>query len=313
MKWSLVIPIGLLGVLVAFEVPTSQERVAAVGSLAGLDTSMRRAFSDKGEFQAKIAPKPHDWLASQVENGQSFRQWLDSKPNLPDSGRRTLYILPLGEFDETAPDIKKLERYTAAYYYPMKVELLPTVPDRDVRAASRVNGISAKKQWKSLDLLRWLPSQLPDDGYAMLAVTMTDLYPDENWNFVFGQASIKNRVGVFSFARYHPDWTGRKADENTEKLVLRRAAKILTHEMGHMFGIRHCIFNECNMNGANHLEEADSTPMHLCPVCLRKLQKATSCDPASRYGKLALFYGVNGLDEEKAWVSQREGEIRAAE
>ncbi|MEP4078994.1 archaemetzincin [Haloferula sp.] len=301
------------GLVLAFEPPDDLERRSAVGSLVELDGSMRRAFKDEGEFRAKVAPRPFDWLGAHEEKGQSYDQWLASDPNMPGKGRMKLYVLPLGSFDETSPDIKKLQQYAAAYFYPMKVELLPTVPDDRVKARSRINRMSAKKQWNSEDLLRWLPGKLPDDGYAMLAVTMTDLYPGEDWNFVFGQASIKNRVGVFSFARYHPAWTGRKADANTERLVLRRAAKVLTHEMGHMFGIRHCIFHECNMNGANHLEEADSTPMHLCPVCLRKLQRATRCDPASRYGKLALFYGLNGLDEEKEWVEKREGSIRAAE
>lgn len=300
------------GLLLAFESPDDLARTVAVGSISGLDAPMKRAFRDTGEYRAKIAPKPSDWLASHKEAGQSYQQWLDSRPNLPGGDRRKLYIFPLGDFDETAPDIRKVQRYAAAYFYPMKVKILPAVGDSQVMARSRINSGSAKKQWNSRDILKWLPQKLPDDGYAMLAVTMTDLYPDEQWNFVFGQASIKNRVGVFSFARYHPAWVGRKADENTEKLVLRRAAKVLTHEMGHMFGIRHCIFYECNMNGANHLQEADSTPMHLCPVCLRKLQRATSCDPVSRYGKLALFYGVNGLDEEKEWVEKREGEISAA-
>ena len=30
---------------------------------------------------------------------------------------------------------------------------------------------------------------------------MTDLYLDDRWNFVFGQASLRGRIGVFSFAR----------------------------------------------------------------------------------------------------------------
>lgn len=300
------------GSVSSFEVPTELERKVAIGPVSDLEPSLRRAFRNEGEFLPKSAPRPIDWLATHEEKGQSYREWLDSDPNLPDQERRKLYILPLGAFGDTAPDIGKLQRYAEAYFHPMKVGLLPTVPDGKVKARVRINGMSANKQWNSRDLIRWLPAQLPDDGYAMLAVTMTDLYPDENWNFVFGQASIRKRVGVFSFARYHPAWTGRTADGNTESLVLRRAAKVLTHEMGHMFGIRHCIFHECNMNGANHLQEADSTPMHLCPVCLRKLLQATGCDPATRYGKLGLFYGVNGLDDEKQWVERREGEIRTA-
>ena len=31
---------------------------------------------------------------------------------------------------------------------------------------------------------------------------MTDLYPRDEWNYVFGLASIRERTGVFSFARY---------------------------------------------------------------------------------------------------------------
>ena len=50
-----------------------------------------------------------------------------------------------------------------------------------------------------------------------------------------------------------------------------RCTKVLTHETGHLFGIRHCIHYECLMCGCNHREEFDRHPIHLCPVCLRKL------------------------------------------
>lgn len=82
--------------------------------------------------------------------------------------------------------------------------------------------------------------------------------------------------------------------------------------MGHLLGIRHCIYYECHRNGAKHLEEADSTPMHLCPVCLRKLRRTTRGDPAARYAKLAVFDGGDGLEEEKERVENREGEILSA-
>ena len=113
---------------------------------------------------------------------------------------------------------------------------------------------------------------------------MTDLYAGAGWNFVFGQARTKAWVGVFSFARYHPSWHGEEPVDEKEvrKLVLRRAAKVLTHETDHIFGIRHCVHYHCNMNGANHLTEADASPMHLCPVCLRKMQHAVKFSPTAR-------------------------------
>jgi len=147
-----------------------------------------------------------------------------------------------------------------SYYTPLQVKILNPVKREDVRAKSRLNG--GVTQWKTGDILNWMKGRQPKDAFAMLAVTMTDLYPDEEWNFVFGQASYQSRVGVFSFARYSSE---------EPKIALLRAAKILSHEMGHMFGIKHCTFYECNMAGANHLDEVDRSPPHLCPVCLRKL------------------------------------------
>ncbi len=300
--------------LAGFAVPSKHDRVGAVGELDGLDPAMRRAFTDSGEFEAKKAPEPSDWLAAHKEAGQTFGQYLKARPNIPNDRRAKLYLLPLGKFAKgKAPDIGELRDYSEAYFYPLKVVILPEVGDSAVPTKARVNSFSGRKQWKSTDILRWLPEKLPGDAYAMIAVTMTDLYPDESWNFVFGQASLRNRVGVFSFARYHPGWRGREADDGTDALVLRRAAKVLTHETGHMFGIRHCIYYECNMNGANHLGEADATPMHLCPVCLRKMQHATGFDPATRYRKLRAFYQKHGLEPEKKWVDERMKRIGRSE
>ncbi len=294
-----------------FTVPDKQGREAAVGSLSGLSPQMRRVFTNGGEFQAKKEPRGLDWLAQHEEKGQTFPQYLGSRPNVPNSGRNKLYILPIGTFEkDLAPDLESLREYTAAYFHPLQVTMLPAVPDKDVPAESRIK--SEKKQWKTGDILTWMKQKLPADGYAMLAVTMTDLYPDDNWNFVFGQASLRDRVGVFSFARYHPSWQGEKPDGSTKTLVLRRAAKVLTHEMGHMFGIQHCIHYQCNMNGANHLDEADATPMELCPVCLRKLHQAIRFDPVERYEKLEKFDEANGLDEEAKWIKGRLEAIKAA-
>ncbi len=52
----------------------------------------------------------------------------------------------------------------------------------------------------------------------------------------------------------------------------------MAHEIGHLFGIKHCIFNNCLMNGSNSLEEASSKSFHYCPVCLRKLHIALGFD-----------------------------------
>ena len=129
----------------------------------------------------------------------------------------------------------------------------------------------------------------------MMGVTMTDLYPSPDWNFVFGMARIKNRVGVFSFARYG----------NDPVLSLKRAMKVISHETGHAFGIRHCVHFHCLMNGSNSLQETDRSPLHVCPVCLRKLHWGLKFDPAVRYKKLSSFLEEQEMNDDAPWFKKR--------
>lgn len=309
-KCLMVLVLLLVGVVLAkFIVPGVGERGAAVGSLRGLPVEMKRALMDSGEFSPIPQPGLGDWLSQHEEPGQTYPQYVRSRPNIPVGMRRILYIQPIGEFDpKTAPSLQVLQEYTEAYYYPMKVEVLPCIKAGGVK--SRMNG--GKKQFLTTDILDMMKRNLPARAYSVLAVTMTDLYAGEKWNFVFGQANTRRRVGVFSFARYHPSWRGEKVGDAkaVKVLVLRRAAKVMTHETGHMFGIKHCVHYHCNMNGANHLAEADATPMHLCPVCLRKMQHAVKFSPVGRYQKLLAFYKKYDLVEEEKWVRARLKKIK---
>lgn len=74
---------------------------------------------------------------------------------------------------------------------------------------------------------------------------------------MFGLANVMTQVGIFSFCRYDPSFNEDPVDSeaDAENLILFRACKVMTHEIGHMFGIRHCIYYECGMNGSNHIEE----------------------------------------------------------
>ena len=101
----------------------------------------------------------------------------------------------------------------------------------------------------------------------MIAFTTQDLFPDEKWNFVFGQASLQRRVGLWSLARLG-DYN---KDAATFALCLNRTLKIAAHETGHIFGITHCVKYECCMNGGNSLSESDEQPSWLCWECLAKI------------------------------------------
>ena len=53
---------------------------------------------------------------------------------------------------------------------------------------------------------------------------------------MFGEASPREGVGVYSFARYDPAFYGEPRTDEYEVLVLRRSCK-LQRETGHIFGL----------------------------------------------------------------------------
>ncbi len=287
-----------------FVPPDAKARRAAIGSTRNLSPLLRKSLADSDLFSPIPKPQPGDWLASHQEIGQTFAQFVRSHPNRPNQHRHTLYFVPLGKYDEAiAPKIQSLEKFATAFFA-MPVKTLPnqSLDGLPIKVRSRTHG---PDQLLSTDVLDWLKTRLPEDAYCMLAITMQDLYPDEKWNFVFGQASLNDRVGVYSFVRYTPQFNGTPADDSTASTILKRSCKVLGHETGHMFGIRHCIHFHCLMNGANNLQESDRTPMHLCPVCLRKLQASVNFDVKERYDALLEFNQNAKWPNEAAWIERR--------
>lgn len=289
----------------AFEPPGVQQRLEAIGPTNGLPVVLQRAFTPGDSFRPIPVPGPNDWLGAHPEPGQTFEQFRRSHPIRPDAERRILYLQPLGLFSEQqSPSLEKLRQYAAAFFQ-IEVKVLAAVSIDAGGFTSRTNSITRRPQILTRDVLEWLKQKLPADAFCLLAITMEDLYPDPSWNFVFGQASFTERVGVYSFARYDPAFYGETRGSDYQQVLLRRSMKVLTHETGHIFGLAHCVYFACVMNGSNHLQESDRRPLHLCPVCLRKLQFSTGFDVVKRYEDLARFDNECGFVDEARWLTQR--------
>ncbi len=287
-----------------FKLPDSNTRRAAIGSLTGVSVTMKRALRVE-DFEPINAPGPHDWLANHPERGQTYDQYLHQGFVRPDKQRRKIYLLPIGEFAPgRSPALKTLQAFMAAYFS-MEVTTLAGIPLAGQGLSTRINSHSRKQQVLAGDILDLLKTKLPADAFCILGITMTDLYPADDWNFVFGMASLKGRVGVFSFARYDPTFHDQKQTRRSPETLLRRSMKVMAHETAHMFSLAHCTFFQCLVNGSNHLQESDSRPIHLCPVCLRKLQHNIGFAILPRYRALLDFYRRVGFSKEADWVQAR--------
>lgn len=283
-----------------FSPPSLKDRNIAVGDMRYLASDQREAFSWTSSFAPKEKPEPSDWLANHREPGQSFDQFLRSRRNLFKPPRQKLYIQPLGKFpEETGTLLEDLKQYTNIFFQ-AEVEIQTPLEIDNAGLTTRKNPGTGQLQVLSTDVLKYMHRDLPADAYARIAVTMTDLYPADSWNFVFGQATYQQRVGVFSFARYGKPGTSQ---------FMRRCIQIVSHETGHMFGFQHCIFYQCVMNGSNHLEESDKSPLALCPVCLRKLHTANHFSINKRYEAMRQYFVKHQLSTESEWVTARLKEL----
>ena len=165
-----------------------------------------------------------------------------------------------------------------------------------------------------------LKQLLPADGFTLCGVTMRDIYKGD-MNYLFGLAFMSSRVGIFSFHRHQPNAPeceffhgSLQRQPGDEHVLLRRALQTLTHEIGHTFGLKHCVFFSCLMQGANSLEEAEGRMPDLCAVCLRKLLFITRSESddgmRARYERLLAFYRAHHESfggAHLAWVQRRLG------
>lgn len=243
-------------------------------------------------------PRPGDWLTQHDESGQTFAEYLTQSPTTPTAERDTLYIQPLGDLNESQRRIIYLTAEYLGICYGLPVEVLDPIPLNSIPSkARRVHPQWGDKQILSTYVLNEVLSpKLPKDAAALLCLTTSDLWPGKDWNFVFGQASLAGRVGVWSIHRFGDP-------EQDFRSCLRRTLKTAAHETGHMFSILHCTAYECCMCGSNNLGESDRRPLWFCPECVSKIHWANRVDAPRRFLALEEFCEENGLRPERRFFA----------
>ena len=262
------------------------KRIQAIGPISNLpENSTLKKILMTSEIYHKPLPPPEkdEWLYSHKEKGQTYSQFLSYNLIRP-SKNKIIYINPLQEMSQTFLDNCVL--YCQSFFYPLKIKLIKITNLKSLNIESRINEYTNKIQYNASQINSKMAKFVPNDAHCVLSILLDDLYPKPDWNFVFGLANIKQRVGVFSFARFDPNFFGINRPDNFDSYLLYRSCNTLTHEICHTFGILHCIYYNCLMNGSNSLEESLKRPLIECPVCLRKLHEVIGFDCKERYNKI---------------------------
>jgi archaemetzincin len=236
-------------------------------------------------------PEPGDWLYAFREAGQTLDEYARGAVNRRTPTRQTLHLQPFSDLRRDQQRVLEPLREHTALFFDTKVKVLPA-------RQPEAGWLNARRRQSNADVIvERLARQVPADSLGLFGLMGGDLY-GLDLNYVFGEALLERRAGVYSLHRYGGEPT----------MLLLRSLKLSAHELGHMFGVQHCVFYRCVMNGCNSLSEMDRSPLHLCPVCLAKLQWNLRFDVAKRYRQLALFYRRQGL-----WPEARFAEARVAE
>ena len=242
-------------------------------------------------FQKLGPPKPGEWRTAFKEPEQSFEKYVGGLVNRRCDHRTTFYLQPLGDASERYKAVLEKLRVHAEAYFGVPAKVLPPIPMVEEALHEQ------RLQYHATQITNVLADRLPKDALVYVGITEKDLY-STGLNFVFGEASLHHRCGIYSLARLQtPD----------AALFLRRALKLVSHESGHILSIEHCTAWSCCMQGGNSLAECDSQPLHLCPVDLRKVLWNTGIGRDDRYRRLQALYQEWGLDPEAHWVAHRLG------
>ncbi|MEO8516557.1 MAG: archaemetzincin [Flavobacterium sp.] len=242
-------------------------------------------FEKLASLDIKLSlPKEGEWLFDHPENGQTFEEYAKLKPMKPNKGQNKIYILPIGGFSHQEDSIVNLTvEYLKLFYNIETVKMNGIKDDIVPNNMRRLNELGDEQLHAGYLIDKVIPGLKPKDALVTMAITGRDLYPKPSWHFVFGLATYTKGIGVTSIARYEPN-------DKDFAIGLRRTIKTSSHEIGHMFKMKHCTNALCVMNGVNSLSEDDEKPNTLCSVCLKKMAWNLGFDVKDRFKKLISFY-----------------------
>lgn len=242
-------------------------------------------FDNLKALDVKLDTIPGDWLSQHYEVGQTFNQYVKKNPIKSSTGMDCIYILPIGDFSEWEFKVVQFNAEYLHLFFGLKVKTMQPISDTVIPKDKKRMQFGVEQLDASYIIHEVLPDELPNDGIVIMALTAKDLYPKPSWNFVFGLASYTERTGVTSMYRF----SDLPLDENNYSKCLSRLIKTSSHEITHMFSVKHCINAVCLMNGVNHLGESDRRPNALCSECLAKLSWNFNFKDVERLKEIIVF------------------------
>ncbi len=125
----------------------------------------------------------------------------------------------------------------------------------------------ARRQYDAMTLLGLLQPLPGKHQVRRLGVTDVDIFLPV-FTHIFGLGSLSGGAAVVSLFRLRPENNGYPPNQ---ELLHWRLAKEALHELGHLFGLRHCPVPWCAMASSRSAEEVDLKDAAFCPTCAEQI------------------------------------------
>lgn len=102
----------------------------------------------------------------------------------------------------------------------------------------------------------------------ILLLTEVDIFVPA-LTFIFGEAQLNGKHSIVSLCRLHEEFY---SGISNYKLLFERSIKEILHELGHNYGLKHCLDWNCVMHSSNGIEEVDIKGNSYCSKCIKSIE-----------------------------------------
>lgn len=169
-----------------------------------------------------------------------------------------IQLLPLGNADRDL---------VTGLVAPLQASLLVPVEVRRASIDLEQFYDESRGQYNSTSLIDVL--QQNHTPPKVLAVVGEDLFIPI-LTYVFGEAELGGHAAVVSYHRLQNERYGLPPDS---VLLFKRVYKESLHELGHVFGLIHCLSQDCVMHTSTYVEDIDIKGDAFCPDCRTHLER----------------------------------------
>ncbi|MFA7228220.1 MAG: archaemetzincin [Melioribacteraceae bacterium] len=125
-----------------------------------------------------------------------------------------------------------------------------------------------RRQYFSTQIIAEVMKHTDEFNGKIILLTDVDIFVPA-LTFIFGEAQLNGKHSLLSVCRLHEEFYSGTSNED---LLLERTVKEALHELGHCYGLRHCIDWDCVMHASHGIEEVDIKGNSYCRQCITKIE-----------------------------------------